>query len=59
MSSIHKPSTSPIGINASVVALVAFLCGVLYFFGAAMSGDTQIINRVAGADIIDTRDVPN
>jgi len=59
MSSIHKPSTSSAGISASVVALVAFLCGILYFFGAAMSGDTQIVNSVAGADIIDTRDVPN
>ncbi|QRM47001.1 hypothetical protein [Rhizobium sp. BG4] len=59
MSSIHRPSAGPVAINASVVALVVFLCGVLYFFGAAMSGDTQITKSVAGADVIDTRDVPN
>jgi len=59
MSSIHRPSVGPVAINASVVALVAFLCGVLYFFGAAMSGDTAISKSVAGADINDTRDVPN
>ncbi|MDR7147631.1 hypothetical protein [Rhizobium sp. BE258] len=59
MSIIHKPSAGPVAINASVVAFVAFLCGALYFFGAAMSGDTQITRSVVGADITDTRDVPN
>lgn len=59
MSSIHGRSAGPFAINASVVALVVFLCGVLYFFGAAMSGDVEITRSVAGADIMDTRDVPN
>lgn len=59
MSIIHRPSAGPVAINASVVAFVALLCGALYFFGAAMSGDAQITRSVANADIIDTRDIPN
>ena len=58
MSNRHKSSTISFGVNASVIALVAFLCGVLYFFGTAMSGDKQLTKSVAGAEIIDTRDSP-
>lgn len=56
MSNVNRPSAGPIAINASVVALVVFLCGVLYFFGAAMSGDITLTRSVTGANIIDTRD---
>ena len=60
MSDSRETSSIPVTVNMSVIALVAFLCGVLYFFGQAMSGGTAEISKsVAGAQIIDTRDVAN
>lgn len=60
MSNNHETPSMPLTVNASVVALVIFLCGALYFFGHAMSGDTnQISKSVAGAEIIDSREVAN
>ncbi|WHO71829.1 hypothetical protein [Rhizobium sp. BT03] len=45
--------------NLCVIALVAILAGLLYVFGAAMSGDTlQLTKSIRGAEIFDTRDVP-
>ncbi|WP_164736363.1 hypothetical protein [Rhizobium vallis] len=44
--------------NASVIALVIILAGLLYMFGAAMSGDRlQLTESIKGAEIFDTRDV--
>ncbi|MBB2753329.1 UNVERIFIED_ORG: hypothetical protein GGI57_004039 [Rhizobium aethiopicum] len=45
--------------NVCVIALVVVLAGLLYVFGAAMSGDTlQLTKSIRGAEIFDTRDVP-
>jgi hypothetical protein len=45
--------------NASVVALVIVLAGLLYMFGAAMSGDgLPLTESIRGAEIFDTRDLP-
>ncbi|WP_172601160.1 hypothetical protein [Rhizobium leguminosarum] len=45
--------------NLCVIALVVVLAGLLYVFGAAMSGDTlQLSESIRGAEIFDTRDVP-
>ncbi len=60
MTDRQETSTIPFTVNISVIALVVFLCGVLYFFGYAMSGGTpQISKSVAGAEVIDSRDDPN
>ncbi|MFS2153863.1 MULTISPECIES: hypothetical protein [unclassified Rhizobium] len=60
MSKSPGTSTIPFTVNVSVIALVVFLCGVLYFFGQAMSGGTPEISKsVAGAQVIDSRDVAN
>lgn len=46
--------------NASVLALVIVLAAMLYVFGIAMSGDTtELTASVHGADIMDTRDIPD
>ncbi|WP_280950429.1 hypothetical protein [Rhizobium sp. R635] len=43
----------------SVIALLIVLAGLLYVFGAAMSGDTtQLTESVRGAEVFDTRNVP-
>ncbi|MBX4953902.1 hypothetical protein [Rhizobium lentis] len=44
--------------NASVIALVIVLAGLLYVFGAAMSGDSGLTESVRGAEIFDTRNLP-
>lgn len=54
----QESNTSTAVINFSALAIVAFLAAVLYFFGTAMSGDTQLTQSVAGAQITDNRDAP-
>ncbi|SCB57001.1 hypothetical protein GA0061105_101844 [Rhizobium aethiopicum] len=45
--------------NASVVALVIVLAGLLYVFGAAMSGDNlRLTESIRGAEVFDTRNLP-
>lgn len=36
----RQTSSIPVTVNISVIALLVFLCGVLYAFSDAMSGDT-------------------
>lgn len=60
MSNRRETSAIPFTVNIPVIALVVFFCGVLYFFGQAMSGGTREISKsVAGAQLIDSRDVAN
>ncbi|ANL33863.1 MULTISPECIES: hypothetical protein [Rhizobium] len=45
--------------NVSVIALVVVLAGLLYVFGAAMSGDSiKLTESVRGAEVFDTRNLP-
>ncbi|MBX4907174.1 MULTISPECIES: hypothetical protein [Rhizobium] len=45
--------------NISVIALVIVLAGLLYVFGAAMSGDSlQLTESIRGAEVFDTRNLP-
>ncbi|MBX4871255.1 MULTISPECIES: hypothetical protein [Rhizobium] len=45
--------------NASVIALVIVLAGLLYVFGAAMSGDNlRLTESIRGAEVFDTRNLP-
>ncbi|ANL27596.1 hypothetical protein AMC90_CH01758 [Rhizobium phaseoli] len=45
--------------NVSVIALVIVLAGLLYVFGAAMSGDSiKLTESVRGAEVFDTRNLP-
>ncbi|MBB4574521.1 hypothetical protein PYR71_14965 [Rhizobium sp. MC63] len=45
--------------NVSVIALVVVLAGLLYAFGAAMSGDSlRLTESVRGAEVFDTRNLP-
>ncbi|ARO29811.1 MULTISPECIES: hypothetical protein [Rhizobium] len=45
--------------NVSVIALVIVLAGLLYVFGAAMSGDSlQLTESIRGAEVFDTRNLP-
>ena len=45
--------------TVSVIALLIVLAGLLYVFGAAMSGDTtQLTESIRGAEVFDTRNVP-
>ncbi|MBX4927300.1 hypothetical protein [Rhizobium binae] len=45
--------------NVSVIALVVVLAGLLYVFGAAMSGDSlRLTESVRGAEVFDTRNLP-
>lgn len=45
--------------NVSVIALLVVLAGLLYVFGAAMSGDTpQLTESIRGAEVFDTRNAP-
>ncbi|NLS08234.1 hypothetical protein HGP14_34140 [Rhizobium sp. P32RR-XVIII] len=57
----RNPTTSRFTFwNASVLALGIVLAAMLYVFGIAMSGDTtELTASVHGADVMDTRDVPN
>ena len=58
MSSKKASDTIPFAVNASVLALVILLAGMLYLLGVAMSGDTkQLSESVRGAIVIDTRDL--
>ena len=45
--------------NVSVIALVVVLAGLLYVFGAAMSGDSlRLTESIRGAEVFDTRNLP-
>ncbi|MBB4478723.1 MULTISPECIES: hypothetical protein [Rhizobium] len=45
--------------NVSVIALVVVLAGLLYAFGAAMSGDGfRLTESIRGAEVFDTRNLP-
>ena len=45
--------------SVSVIALVVILAGLLYVFGAAMSGDSlRLTESVRGAEVFDTRNLP-
>lgn len=45
--------------SVSVIALVVVLAGLLYVFGAAMSGDSvPLTESVRGAEVFDTRNLP-
>ncbi|MBX4993184.1 hypothetical protein ABID08_006604 [Rhizobium binae] len=45
--------------NVTVIALVVVLAGLLYVFGAAMSGDSlRLTESVRGAEVFDTRNLP-
>jgi hypothetical protein len=45
--------------SISVIALVVILAGLLYVFGAAMSGDgLPLTESIRGAEVFDTRNLP-
>ncbi|CAN7259881.1 MAG: hypothetical protein AAAB20_01525 [Rhizobium sp.] len=56
MSNKQHSSHSPIAMDLTVVALVAFLAAMLYVFGSQMSGGTtRLTDSVHGAVVFDTR----
>ena len=56
MSNKQDTSHSPIAMDLTVVALVAFLAAMLYVFGSQMSGaTTRLTDSVHGAVVFDTR----
>jgi len=58
--SSQETKSIPFTRNIPVIALVVFMCGVVYFFVHGMSGGSAEISKsVAGAEIVDSRDIVN